>query len=497
MSAFGINLTADYGQDYRVAVDHARAGRIALPTFAEMANPATIVPELMEGLSRVSPHDPAPENLFRIHWFNEFDAGGIGSQPRHVELPPALTGVDSRIVVILGDAFPMIAAHKVLAAYACLVTRLVTGRLNPNRHKAVWPSTGNYCRGGIAISRILKCRGIAVLPEHMSDERFAWLDQWVLRPDEDIVKTHGSESNVKEIYDKCDELGLDPDVVVLNQFTEFANYLAHRCVTGPSIEVLFNSLPASGEKRLAAFIAGTGSAGTLAAGDYLKEKLGTKIVATEPLECPTMLQNGYGEHNIQGIGDKHIPLIQNVMNMDFVIGVSDVNSDLLNVLFNSDQGRSYLWESGLAREVDLDALGHIGLSGLANIQSAIKLSKHLSLGRDDILVCIATDGAALYRSEMNNAIELRLKGSCQATDCAEIRGRALSGCEPAYVLELTSRERERIFNLGYYTWVEQRGVNVDDFDRRRDQGFWNAVAAQVGELDEKISRFNSDAGLRR
>ncbi len=323
-----------------------------------------------------------------------------------------------------------------------------------------------------------------MLPEHESDERFAWLDQWVMRPDEDIVKIHGSASNVKEIYDECDELGLDLDVVVLNQFTEFANCLAHRCVTGPSIKVLFNSLPASGEKRLAA-------------GDYLKENLGAKIVATEPLDCPTMRQNGYGEHNIQGIGDEHIPLIQNVMNMGFVVGVSDVNSDLLNVPFNSDQGRSYLSQSGLAREVDLDGLGQIGLSGLANIQSAVKLSKHLSLGSDDILVCVATDGATLYRSEMNNTIELRLKGSCQVTDCAEIRGRALSGCEPAYVLELTSRKRERIFNLGYCTWVEQRGVDVDDFDRRRDQGFWNAIAAQAGELDERIVQFNSDTGLRQ
>ena len=75
--------------------------------------------------------------------------------PDHVVLPPSLTGVESPIIVVFGDRFPMITAHKVLAAYACLAPRVVTGQFDPTRHRAIWPSTGNYARGGIAISRIM------------------------------------------------------------------------------------------------------------------------------------------------------------------------------------------------------------------------------------------------------------------------------------------------------------------------------------------------------
>src|SRR5437763_3169102 len=201
----------------------------------------------------------------------------------------------------------MIAAHKVLAAYGCFIPHLVTGRLDPARHKAVWPSTGNYCRGGIAISRVLGCRGIAVLPAGMSEERFEWLDAWVTRR-EDIIRTPGSESNVKEIYDRCAELAQNPDNLVLNQFAEFGNYIAHYTCTGPALARIFEACRAQyPDRRLAAFVAATGSAGTLAAGDYLKEKLGARIVAAEASECPTLLRNGFGEHNIQHIGDKYVP----------------------------------------------------------------------------------------------------------------------------------------------------------------------------------------------
>jgi cysteine synthase len=187
-----------------------------------------------------------------------------------------------------------------------MVPRLVTGAFDPAHHRAVWPSTGNYCRGGIAISRILGCRGVAVLPEGMSRERFAWLEQWTDKPD-DIVRTQGTESNVKEIYDKCHELAADPQNVILNQFSEFANYLGHYLCTGAAIESVVEDVRrADPQASLRAFIAATGSAGTLAAGDYLKERHGSQIAAVEALECPTMLLNGYGEHNIQGIGDKHI-----------------------------------------------------------------------------------------------------------------------------------------------------------------------------------------------
>ena len=263
--------------------------------------------------------------------------------PVHVELPEALTGVKARIVVAVGALFPMIRAHKVLAAYACLAPRLAAGRFDPTRQRAVWPSTGNYCRGGVAISRILGCRGVAVLPDGMSQERFDWLGQWVTAP-EDIVRTPGTESNVKEIYDKCAELARDPANEIVNQFSEFGNYLAHWRCTGPALEKIFLSLPRKSQvardlpatSRPAARLARSPQA------TISRTQHGTKIAVVEAVECPTLLNNGYGEHNIQGIGDKHVPLIHNVMNTDLVIGISDQATDGLNAVFNTDVGRAYL-----------------------------------------------------------------------------------------------------------------------------------------------------------
>ena len=246
---------------------------IRLPTFRELAEPAAIPADRRAALGNVDPDAADPSNLYRVHWFNGLDRASQVQTPVHVELPPALTGVPARIVVVIGALFPMIRAHKVLAAYACLAPRLVSGRFDPTRQRAVWPSTGNYCRGGVAISRILGCRGVAVLPAGMSQERFDWLEKWVTAPAEDIVRTPGTESNVKEIYDKCAELARDPANEIVNQFSEFGNYLAHWRCTGPALEKVFLSLhKKSADARLAGFVAASGSSGTLGAGDYLKEQ---------------------------------------------------------------------------------------------------------------------------------------------------------------------------------------------------------------------------------
>jgi cysteine synthase len=383
----------------------------------------------------------------------------------------------------------------VLPAYVGLAQRLATGRFDPAEHKAIWPSTGNYCRGGIAISRILGCRGVAVLPEGMSRERFDWLEKWVADA-ADIIRTPGTESNVKEIYDKCAELERDETNVILNQFSAFSNYMAHYLCTGAACERVFADLQAgTGERRLAAFVSATGSAGTLAAGDYLKAKHGTKIAAVEALECPTMLENGYGEHNIQGIGDKHIPLIQNVMNMDAVIAVSDRASDRLNLLFGSDIGRDYLVKR---RKLDRDlveSFAEIGISGLANVVAAIKVAKHLELGADDVVMTVATDGAALYGSERDNYRAKHYPDGFDEVSAGEIFAGSLEAIADDHMLELTHQERKRIFNLGYYTWVEQQGVRFDDFEKRKDQSFWRGVVETIPAWDRLIERFNAEAGL--
>jgi cysteine synthase len=472
--------------------------RVRLPTFAELADPARQPAAVSGGLAGVDPDAAEAANLARVNWFNDWDRRGRRATPAYLEIPPALSGVAARILVAIGDLFPMIGAHKVLPAYACLAPRLAAGRFDPTRQRAVWPSTGNYCRGGVAISRILGCRGVAVLPAGMSQERFDWLGKWV-REAEDIIRTPGTEANVKEIYDACAELARDPSLEIINQFSEFANYLVHWCCTGPALEKIFAYLAeASPALTLAGFVAASGSAGTLAAGDYLKRRHGAKIAVVEALECPTLALNGYGEHNIQGIGDKHVPLIHNVMNTDLLIGVSDRATDALNAVFNTATGRAHL-----ERRFDLDpqwtqGLGHFGLSSIANLLGAIKMAKHFGLGPDAVIITVATDGHGMYASELKRFLARRHnenEDALSAQLAAELTGQYLSGAGTEHVLEATTRERERIFNLGYFTWVEQQGIAVADFDRRRAPGFWQDLQALVPLWDEMIEAVNHDSGM--
>ena len=494
MARLGLERTVvDAAALERTAARLGQAG-VVLPTIAQLKNPSTIPTAVRTGLVDVDPDSPHALNLFRVHWFNGADRKSLVSLPDHLELPPELTGVKARIVLALGNRFPMIGAHKVLAAYGCLVPRLVTGQFDPARDRAVWPSTGNYCRGGVAISRILGCRGIAVLPENMSRERFDWLDRWVVDP-ADIVRTPGSESNVKEIYDTCATLDRDPTNIIFNQFCEFGNYLIHRVCTGAAMEQLFGAL-AQGRPgaKLAAFVSASGSSGTLAAGDHLKEKLGARIVAVEAAECPTLLYNGFGEHNIQGIGDKHVPYIHNVMNTDVIAGVSDQTTDLLLVLFNTESGRKYLIER---RGIDarlVARLADLGLSSLCNMLAAIKIAKYFDLGPEDIILTVATDGATMYGSEIAKAVMRYFGNRFDAVAAGETWGRALAGASTDHLIEMTQIDRRRVFNLGYFTWVEQQGVSVEEFSARAKQSFWNQLLGLVPAWDAMIAEFNARSG---
>lgn len=478
---------------YERTVERFRVAGIRLPRISELTDPSEISDDLCSELGTVDPDAPDPRNLFRVHWYNDASRRGSAPVPEHMVLPAELTGVDARIIVVLGNRFPMIRAHKVLAAYGCLVPRLLSGQFDPTRHRAVWPSTGNYCRGGVAISRILGCRSVAVLPEGMSRERFGWLKDWVSDPG-DIVRTFGTESNVKEIYDACHELEKDPSNIILNQFNEFGNYVIHRAVTGPAIEKVFESVNGDGGIRARAFVAASGSAGTLAAGDHLKTVLGTDTCVVEALECPTLLYNGYGEHNIQGIGDKHVPYIHNVLNTDFAIGVSDAASDALNVLFNSGTGHAYLSDRVGVDQQTLDGLGNLGLSSIANVLAAIKYAKYAGLGSSDAVLTVATDGAEMYGTELEKTTEKRFSSGFDEVSAAGVFGRYILGSAIDHTLEMSRFDRERMFNLGYYTWVEQQGVSVEEFDSRRDPGFWDALMDVVPVWDAMIGDLNARTG---
>jgi hypothetical protein len=341
----------------------------------------------------------------------------------------------------------------------------------------------------------LGCRGVAVLPTGMSKERFDWLEDWVANPD-DIIRTPGSESNVKEIYDKCAELATEQANVILNQFSDFANYLVHYACTSRALEKVFDHLKATNSGlSLAAFVAGTGSGGTLGAGDYLKDTHRTKIVAVEPIECPTMLYNGYGEHNIQGIGDKHIPLIQNVMNTDVIAGVSDESCDCLNVLFNTDTGRQYLTQRQKLDEGLVADLAKLGLSGIANVLAAIKTARLFDLTENDAIITVATDSGALYESERAASEQSRYPDGFDHLSAGEVFAQHMRGLDGDHIVELAHRDRKRIFNLGYYTWVEQQGVSLEDFEARRDQRFWKDLQKLLPVWDKMIEEFNGRTGV--
>ncbi len=464
-----------------------RERHIRLPTFGELATPELIPASVLSG---VEPDDCHPANFFRVHWFNDAARTGRVEVPQHLEIPPELSGTEACILMLLGNRFPMIRAHKVLAAYACLAPRVVAGAFDPTRDRAIWPSTGNYARGGVAISRIMDARGVAVLPEGMSRERFQWLSQWIASP-EDVIRTPGTEANVKEIYDACKELALDPTNVVLNQFAEFGNHLAHFAITGPAMERVFAS---SGARRLAAMVAASGSAGTLGAGDYLKERHGCRIVPVEALECPTMLYNGYGEHNIQGIGDKHIPLIHNAMNSDDAVAISDRATDSLLLLFNTSAGKEVLAQAGVPAPA-IDSLCHLGLSSIANLLAAIQVARHHHFGPQDAVVTVATDGADMYWSEIERITRRDHPTGYNGGDAAQAFNTYLRDGHTGELLELGEAGRRRIFNLGYYTWVEQQGVAFADFEQRRHQAFWVGLRRYLGVWDEMIADFNERAGV--
>ena len=462
---------------------------VVLPTISELKNPDSINEDIKNKVLKLDKDAMDPANLFRVHWFNKRDHSKFLDVPEHIVLPSEFTGVEAKIIVNLGRYFPLITAHKVLAAYGCLLPRILNGSFDYTKHKAVWPSTGNYCRGGVAISKILGFKSVAILPEGMSKERFNWLEKWVENKN-DIIKTTGTESNVKEIYDACNELEKDKNNDIINQFDEYYNYATHRAITGSSFEKSFLKVKGDSNLRARFYVSASGSSGTLAAGDYLKENLNAQIAVVEATECPTLLYNGYGEHNIQGIGDKHVPLIHNVMNSDYVVGISDEATNNLNLLFNTDEGKNYLIKRKGFEPDFVDRLPEFGFSSIANIIASIKLAKKMKLTKNDAIITVATDGADLYETELAKTKKQFSKIYDQVT-CAEIFAKNFEAITVDHTLELSQIDKERIFNLGYYTWVEQQGTSLEEFESRRSQSFWDKHYKDMISLDEKIKEFNS------
>ncbi len=462
---------------------------ILIPTLTEQRNPETIPDKIKQRLKQVGLWDVDPANLFRITWKNEpVERGGLFNHGNWIEFPSELTGVDARIVGLVGKYFPT-GAHKVGAAFGCLVPRLVTGQFDPTAQKAVWPSTGNYCRGGAFDCALLACTAVAILPEEMSRERFEWLKEIGA----EVIATPGCESNVKEIYDKCWEIRRTrSDCVIFNQFEEFGNPIWHYHVTGGVIEEIYQRIRRDND-RFAGYISATGSAGTIAAGDYLRTKFPQlSVTATEALQCPTLLQFGFGGHRIEGIGDKHVPWVHNVRNTDMVAAIDDEQCMALLRLFNEDAGHRHLLARGVDQKV-VEQLPLLGISSICNLVAAIKTAKYFEYGPRDVLFTPLTDAMVLYESRV--AEQRDAHGPYTEQTAGTHAARYLDGIGIDHLRELNYPDRKALHNFKYFTWVEQQQRDVDELRRLWDPDFWVEVFAQAEAWDEQIRAFNERSGV--
>jgi len=472
-------------------IARAKEKGIIIPTFAQMRNPDLIPDKIKDQLKSVGLWDINPLNLFRISWRNEPKAtGGVFGDVNYIEVPSVLTGVKARIIILTGKWFPT-GCHKVGASFGCLVPRLVTGQFDPTYHKAVWPSTGNYCRGGAFNSKLLACDSVAILPAEMSRERFEWLSKIA----GEVIATPGCESNVKEIFDKTKELReTREDVMIFNQFEEMGNCVWHYQVTGKAIQDAFEQAKRPGD-RFAGACFTSGSAGTMSAGDYLKEQYPlSKLGVGEALQCPTLLNNGFGGHRIEGIGDKHVPWIHNVKNTDMVIAIDDEDSQKLLRLFNDPVGQKYLIEEVGVPADFIEKLPLLGISGIANMLCCIKMAKYYELTEHDVLATVGTDSSEMYVSRIKELEEADGEYTCckAAADYAE----HLHGIRTDSMEELTYAARKRVHNLKYYTWVEQQGKTYEEINEQwYDEHYWTDMHDQAAEIDELINEFNEATGL--
>jgi len=448
------------------------------PTFEEMLYPERIPAELRRRALRAAKEDPLdPVNLFNITWKDE------NGRVRYVVLDKGLTEVDANIVVLYAKDFPT-GSHKVGATYSVAMEKQLAGEIVPGEHTLVWPSTGNYGIGGAWVGPRMGYDTLVVLPELMSQERFERITYYGSR----YIKTPGCESNVKEIYDKCRELSRDPSVRVLNQFEVMANYRFHYYVTGNSAAEVVRELAeqGTGNGRAAAFVSAMGSAGTIAAGDLLKQLFGDcLIVGLEPTQCPTLFENGYGGHDIQGIGDKHVTWIHNVFNMDALMCIDDVACKKGLQLVTEEAGREYLvGEAGLPAEHVQQLSEILGISGVCNILGAIKTAKFYEFGPEDNIVTVATDNIDRYYSVM--ADMARTYGPIDRARATAYLEGIFHGAGLDWIQEGTRHNRRRWFNLKYYTWVEQQGKTVEELNAQRSPDWWVEHQERVADMDKAL-----------
>ena len=487
-----MHVSVKQAQNYKSVIARAQENQIVIPTFAQMKNPEKVPEAIQRQLKKTGLWDIKPCNLFRITWKNEPKSrGGLFGGVNFIEFPPELTGVKARILALNSKWFP-VGCHKVGAAFSCLVPRLLEGQFNPSYHKTVWPSTGNFCRGGAYISSLLSCESVAILPVEMSRERFGWLSTIA----SEVVTIEGQDGNMLKLFQKANELqSTRPNIVVFDQFAEAGNYMWHYHVTGDAIQSAYESIKTK-HSRLAGICLSVGSGGAMASGDYIKRlHPEVKLAAGEVSCCATLMNNGFSPHHIEGIGHRHVPWIMNIRNLDMSIGVEDDDCIGLYRLFNEPVGCNYLRKRVGVPVEFVEQLSLLGLSGISNFLCAIKMAKYYELDENDVIVTVLTDSADMYLSRIEEFA--RKTGEYTPTMASNDYHRHLQTVRTDNMQEFNFQDRKRIHNLKYFTWVEQKGKAVDELSDQWAQcrTYWKNMQDQVVSLDEKIQEFNEDTGV--
>jgi cysteine synthase len=438
-----------------------------------MLHPSRLPPALRRRALDAQGRDELdPLNLHNITWRDAHD------RVRHVLLPKALTGVEANIIVLLGNAFPS-GSHKVGAAYATLMEGELAGEIDPTDARIIGPSTGNFGIGVAYIAKLMGYPAVIVMPDEMSDERY----QRIRRYGGELDLTPGSESDVILVLERTQAYRKDPRNKVLAQFELLPNYRFHRYVTGGSALEVASGY---GNGRIAAFVAAPGSAGTLAAGDEIKARFpDARVCALEPRECATLHSGGQGTHRIEGIGDKMVTLIHNVLTTDHVALIHD--GDCLRGLRLLQDIERVLDRPILPRAGTAETLrGHFGISSICNILGSIKMAKALGLGSEDNVVSVATDGYDRYPSVMRD-LERR-EGPISDCLLADWYERIFLRADTNDILDVRPAvEKERLFRQKAEVWG-QFGYSDDHLERMKSQSFWDAEYARIPEIDEACLR---------
>jgi hypothetical protein len=219
----------------------------------------------------------------------------------------------------------------------------------------------------------------------------------------------------------------------------------------------------------------------------------SKIVASEALQCPTLLSNGFGAHRIEGIGDKHVPWIHNVNNTDIVTAIDDFGPMGLIRLFNEPVGQEFLASQGVDPALVAD-LPLLGISSIANVLAAIKTAKYYEMTGSDVIITVATDSMEMYQSRLVELAED--EGEFTSLDASGVFHQYLMGESTDNMQELTYVDRKRVHNLKYFTWVEQQGKTYEEIqDQWYDPNYWTGIHGHVDEMDALIDAFNERVGL--